>query len=283
MATLVNKANDEKQNRWLLIGALVLAVVAGVLIFAALANFNSDDDGTATVSTGDAPVLVAIDKIAAGTVLEPDMFRTATFAEANVIEGAITDADAIVGQKAATEIVKGQQLGKNAVVQGVANDDLYKALTFNVPAGYRASAISVSEETVVGGLVVAGDRVDVVVTIEEKRPDTGDQEYVRIRTVLQNVEVLAVAQTAVEGVPVIGEDGSTTAPESDATNPAIDRRPDELDADGRVGTVTLALTPQQVQLVELNDYLGDISLALRPFGESEEVPMEDIVIPVYKN
>ena len=73
--------------------------------------------------------------------------------------------------------------------------------------GERAVAVAVSEQTQVGGLLQPGDRVDVLVTIHEKPTASSDQQFLHIQTVLQNVEVLAQAQTPIAPTVTLGPDG----------------------------------------------------------------------------
>lgn len=272
MSSIAQNMNSERGNRWLLIGAALLALVAGVLVFAALAGSGGDGDKSSIV-TGDAPVLIAKDTITAGTKLDADMFRSATFADSDLVPGAVADAAAIVGQTARVEILQGQQLSRSAIVTGV-EDDRSEQLAFKFEAGERGIAVSVTEETIVGGLIIPGDHVDVIVTIQERATPTIDQGWVRIQTVLQNIEVLAVAQTAVEGVTSLDENGQPIEATDD-----LGRRPESID--GVAGTVTLRLTPEEVQRLVLADRLGDITLSLRSFGDDEVRPLNDILVPVY--
>lgn len=280
MSSIAANINPERTNRWLLIGALALAVIAGVLIFAALANLGGDDDKTATsVAGGDTPVLVANDTIRAGTKLTPDMFRSATFAEADVVPGAVKEAAAVDGLTARVEVLKGQQLSQSAI-SNASDDERTDQLAFKIPDGKRAIAVSVNEVTGVAGLLVPGDRVDIVVTIEEKRFVNDEQQFVRIQTVLQNIEVLARAQTDVEGVVVLDAEGNTVSP-TDTGGAEFERRPTDIDPEANAGTVTLALSPEEVQRLVLADALGDITLSLRAYGENGVAPVEEILVPVY--
>lgn len=270
----------ERANRWLIIGAAVLAVLTGVLIFAALSSFGSNDSSSKkSAAKGDSSVLVAVDSIAAGTKLTPEMFRVAQYAPADLVPDALTAPDAVVGQVTRVDILKGQQASRQQL--GQTTDDKHAdQLAFKIPDGKRAMAIGVSEISSIAGLLVPGDRVDVLVTIKEKQAQTGDQQFVRIQTVLQNVQVLARAKQEVNNVVTLGPDGKPLP--TDDTKPDLAQRPEKVNAD-TPGSVTLALSPEEVQRVILADTLGDITLSLRKFGEDQTKKIDDLVVPVFGN
>jgi pilus assembly protein CpaB len=106
--------------------------------------------------------------------------------------------------------------------------------------GMRAMAIAVSVASVAGGFILPNDRVDIILTMV-----TGDSpRRGSTRTVLSNVRVLAIDQA------------------SDAKNQK---------AVADVKTVTLEMTPQQVQTVSLAQAMGVLSLSLRSLGDNQAV------------
>ena len=124
MTTIAANAGPERTNKWLLIGGLVLALITGVLVFVAVGSVGGDDDGASTsssVATGDTDVLVAKNNIRAGTKLDADMFRVATFAESDVVPQALNDPQAIIGETTTTDLLQGQQLSRAHVA--AATDD----------------------------------------------------------------------------------------------------------------------------------------------------------------
>jgi pilus assembly protein CpaB len=229
-------------------------------------------------------VLVAKETIRQGSKLNADQFRVATFAEADLVPNAISNAEAIVGQTATTDILKGQQLSR-AHIAAATDDERADQLTFKVPDGHRGMGVAVDKVSTFGGLIVPGDRVDVVVTFDEKDSNVTDaQKFKRISTVLQNVLVLAREQTEIQRVnPLPGEEEAATDEEAPVlSGEAFEQRPEDVDTGGGVSVVTLALTPQDVQALVLADSLGEVTLVLRKFGEDAIVPIEDLRVPVYE-
>lgn len=285
MSSIAASPNSERTNRWLLIAGVALALITGVLVFAAVSSMGGDDGASSgSVATGDSRVLVAKETIRQGSKLDAGMFRVATFAEDDLVPNAIADAEAVVGQTVTTDILKGQQLSR-AYIATATDDDRADQLTFKVPEGHRGIGVSVNDVSTFGGLVVPGDRVDVVVTYDEKDANNTDQKYKRISTVLQNVLVLAREQTEVQLVnPLPGEGSDATAGggETPLTGAAFEQRPEDFEPDGGVSVVTLALTPQDVQAFVLADSLGEVTLVLRRFGEDAIVPVDDLRVPVFE-
>jgi pilus assembly protein CpaB len=278
MSTIAANPSPERTNRWLLIIGVGLALLTGVLVFAALQNTGGGGGGAPSVASGDAPVLIAEQTIDAGTTLEPHMFRLATYAEADLVPEALSDPEAIAGQTTTVEILQGQQLSR-VYITSAADDERTDQTAFKLPEGHRGIAVQVDKVTGVAGLLVPGDRVDVVVTIDEQREDSADaQRYMRIQTVLQNVLVVARDQLDVESVVTIDEQGK---PIDNTAGNEFESRPEDADPSASLSTVTLALIPDDVQRLILADALGDLTLSMRRFGEAAPAPLQDIVVPVY--
>lgn len=139
-----------------------------------------------------------------------------------------------VNRVAVTEIFEGEQV----ISDMLAPADVGASLSYVVPKGMRAVTIAVNEVADVAGFVAPGDRVDIVGTVVAG----GNPETSRI--FLQNVLVLAGAQQA-------------------------DQKPGQP---AKVTTsVTLALTPDQVEMLTAIDNSGRVRLALRPAGVSGAV------------
>ena len=82
-------------------------------------------------------------------------------------------------------------------------------------------------------------------------------------TLLQNVEVLSVSLAVADIVP------GTEPSESGQRVRNSDGRPDP-----GAGTITLALTPEDAQLMYLAEANGRIRLSMRAFGDAEERPID---------
>jgi pilus assembly protein CpaB len=109
--------------------------------------------------------------------------------------------------------------------------------------GTRAIAIGVDAVTGTGGLIWPGDRVDVVLTQDLGEKDTVLAHRVVGETVLNDVRVVAVDQSIMQGAAV------------DAAAGKLAR------------TVTLEVTPDQAQHAAVAQQLGKLTLTLRAAEE----------------
>jgi Flp pilus assembly protein CpaB len=142
--------------------------------------------------------------------------------------------------------------------------------------------VNASEVTSVGGLLLAGNRVDVFVvfpegfveSLGEVISDPQVLEDIRAETLFQNVEVLAVAQEAQEPLPSAPE--ATPSGEESSTGTS-GTRPDDIERQPDASTITLAVSPQQAgTLALLMDAGANLWLALRPAGDDSNIPPIDV-------
>lgn len=265
-------ANPDKTNRRLLLGAVAFAGIAAILVFVALSNFSSNDEGGSFGASLN--VVTASQDITPGTKLTEDMLELTTIPQNAAISGAITDEASLVGLTVRREMVKGEQVSAIKIVESPRNrDDLRPADA--VPAGKRAVAIDVDENTNVGGLVVAGDRVDVIVVYSKEQEEQGNLEVSSV--ILQDVEVLSVAQNALEPISRIDSEGKPITSEDSDGN--IAASPDDTDATPRARTVTLIVDPGDDALVALAQEEGTIYLSLRGTGDSGTADTGEQTLP----
>lgn len=108
-----------------------------------------------------------------------------------------------------------------------------------IPAGYRAMTIRVNDVLGVAGFVLPGDRVDIMLT---KRNSSTTE------VLLQGVRVLGIDQDANQqkDKPVVAH------------------------------AITLEVTPEQAEKLTLAATVGELSLALRKMGNTEEVAIRPV-------
>jgi len=285
MTTIAAQAGSDRTNKWLLIGGMALALMTGVLVFLAVTKADGGGGNSSSPAADGKPVLVAKENIAAGTRLSADMFRVATFAEGDLVPQALSDPQAVVGQTATVQLLQGQQLSSMNLASATA-DKRADQLAFKIPNGQRAVAIKVDETTAIGGNIVPGDRVDIVVRIDETEKATpNDLQFIRVRTVLQDVLVVAREQTGVDRVTTLPDAAATPAAGDTGAvgSQAFEQRPENVKPDAGLTTVSVALTPDQVQQLVLAAALGQITLVMRPFGDDQPVPLQDLRVPVVKD
>jgi len=283
MATNKTKVERLRSTRVLFYLALVFAVVAGVFVFVAL-NQSGDDEKEAVtpgVTTSSRQVVVAGEDIDIRTEVTESMLTMKTVPEDEALQGAYSDYEPVVGQVTRQDIFKGEQVTRSKV--GPQTDtEIEQGLSFVIPAGMRGFSIKVDETSAVGGLLLPGDLVDVIGVFD----DEDDFDVDKAVTLLQNIEVLAVAQESQEAIPPpaaadeeatpVAEDGATE--EAASQQDSLGTRPEDVETKPKAKTVTMAVTPEQAQLLALSQAQGKLVLALRPYGDAAEVSLNETTL-----
>ena len=279
MAKLQELTMSRAGNRALLLIAVVAGLVAAILVFLALQG--SDDGGTtAVVSTGGdtVDVVVASGDIAAGTTITESMLEVVSVPADLQVKGAFAETELVVGEITNVAVAQGEQFIPGKV--GLAVPD--KGLSGVVPLGMRGVAVGVEEVTAVGGNLLPGDRVDIFAVIRiDGGPGIGEDQYIlRTEVVVQDVEVLSVAQEAQEPVaqPAPVEDGEIP----DAITYTSGAVPSDVDDQPNARTITVALSPLDAQLVvSKQEYAEEVWAVQRAFGDEEIVdyaPLDVLII-----
>jgi Flp pilus assembly protein CpaB len=217
-----------------------IAVLAGLVLVAFLSQYKDSVRGGTTTSTA----LVAGSLIPKGTsgdvVIGEKLFKTGTFSDAQLNDGALSDTAALAGKVATRDVYPGQQI-KASDFSG--NSDSVRG---KLTGDQRAIAIPVDPAHGLVGEVRAGDRVDVLAGFNAVSTKTGTGRPV-VRTLLQNVLVL--------GVPKSDDSSSGVAEGGDTAN------------------ITIRATDQQAAAVAFAADNGKVWLVLRPpAGASQQKP-----------
>ena len=257
MAQVVAGNPPERMSRLLFIAAALFAAIASALIFVALQS-RGGSDGTPAAATDS--VVVASRDIPANVRLTADMLELKSLPVEAALDDAYVESETLVGLATRFPVARGEQLtrlklGSSAIED---EDDLARVL----PAGMRGFAVEVSEVTGVGGLLLPGNTVDVIAVFDESTAGIG-----KAVTLLQNIEVLSVAQEAQEPVPAAVPGAEDESADADGAGSLLGRRPDEAERQPGARTVTLAVTPQDAQLLALAQERGKLWLSLRPLDD----------------
>jgi pilus assembly protein CpaB len=249
--------------------AAVAAVATALAIYFYLAGMKKPVD----VVRG--PVVVAVQKIAAGQVIQPEMVAVRNLPVEAINDQAARSVDEVVGRVSTSDAVPGEQMIVSRFYRAGDNNG---TLAYALEKGKRAFTVSVNAESGISGLIKPRDHVDVLAILSVKRhqikpyategllpDDPDDMQYALGDEVdvvysllpLQNILVLATGQ-----VMQADSGNSQTAVEQ----------------------VTLSVTPEQAVLLNLCASEGKIRLALRSPIDNDTVDVEpkniDDVIPV---
>jgi len=227
--------------------AIVIAVVCGLL--AALLTFfylsKLQQRAVPEETVRNVELVTPLHDIAAGTVIHSEMLQTAEVPEDEVPAGAVRSPTQISGQVAQVNLVAGQAITRSQVQSPT-------QLSYRVPDGMRAVTVAIDPVVGVAGFLKPGDRVDVIATFDI-------DEVTITRTILQNIELLAIGTTA-----------TTPKPEKP---PAEGEKAEVKPAEKEQPNATLAVDPKQAQTLILSDARGKLRLALRPKFEEQYIAL----------
>lgn len=221
---------------------LVLSVVIGLGATIVAAGWISQRANVASTK-----VVVAAADIQLGSRLNPQMLKTVDWPAGSIPAGAITKAEALENRVVRTSILSGEPL----LEAKLAPVGTKGGLSAVIPEGKRAMTVRVNDVVGVAGFALPGNYVDIVVNtqIEGGGSGRGDRQISKI--VLESILVLAVAQEA----------------NRDETKPRV------------VNAVTLELTPEQAEKLDLARSVGTLSLVLRNQIDKDGVETRGIMKP----
>jgi pilus assembly protein CpaB len=210
--------------------ALIMMAVAVVLAFGAVivaARWISNQTSGATDK-----VAVAVVDINLGARLTPEMIRMVDWPVNAMPPGAITDATLLETRVTRTSVQRGEPIMEGKL----APPGTKGGLSAVVGDGKRAMTVRVNDVVGVAGFALPGNFVDIMVNTQEAGPkNNGSRDQAISKIVLERILVLAVAQEA----------------NRDETKPKV------------VNAVTLELTPEQAEKLDLARSVGTLSLVLR--------------------
>jgi Flp pilus assembly protein CpaB len=261
-------------NRGLLIVAALAGLAAAVLFVVAV---NQDGTSSNTGSGGGTETAVVADQnIAYGQEISADMLKVRSdVPNGQVVTGALPDITKVVGKRARIAIAAQEQITPAKIGEGIETGE---GVTWIVPPGMRAFAFEANEIKAVGGQLLPTDRVDVIARFKIKGvAGLADNQYIlRTEYLFENVEVLAVGQEKGAPAPV-----SNSAADADGEPDSRSQLTEDVQEQPGATTVTLTLTPEQVQqLTSAQGWADTIGLAARPAGETGKADLPPIEITI---
>lgn len=221
---------------------IILAVITGLITIFALNNYLSDlyTESPTIVSPELASVVVAKMTIPQHSRITNDMLMTKNIPSDAVHPEALKSISEAAGGISRAEIVKGEQI----LGSRVATYDRRAGLSYRIPENLRGVSIPIIDEVAgVSGYISPGDKVDVLVTLEDPDNFNGLTVY----TVVQNALVLAA--------------GEFTQQQDNE-----ERR--------LVSTVTLGVTPAEAEVLAFANIRGSFHLSLRSPLDEEIVELD---------
>ncbi|HYG85939.1 MAG TPA: Flp pilus assembly protein CpaB [Azospirillum sp.] len=197
-------------------------------------------------------IRVAASELPVGTFVQPSDVRWQDWPEAAVLKDHViyseAEADVAVGSVVRQSITAGEPLMRSRLI--APGDRGFLAAVLN--PGTRAISVGVTEVSGAAGLILPGDRVDLILTQTAPVPGNNPGERSVGETVLTDARVIAVDQRVNE----LRSD----------PNPLF---PGRSGAIGAARTVTLEVTARQAAKVAVAAELGRLTLSLRSLAEAD--------------
>lgn len=184
----------------------------------------------AQANTGSKIAVASVD-VEIGARLQPQMLHLVEWPTGSVPPGAFNDLSSLDGRVVKSSVTRGEPIleGRLAPV------GTKGGLSAVVVEGKRAITVRVNDVVGVAGFALPGNYVDIMVNTVDEGARRGDQDRSISKIVLERILVLAVAQEA----------------NRDETKPKV------------VNAVTLEVTPQEAEQLDLARSVGTLSLVLR--------------------
>jgi len=214
-----------KNQRAILVMSIAILFGLGAVVFAArwLLKQPGSSSGRIVVAAAD---------INLGQRLTPDMFKLTDWPSDSVPKGAFTDPQKLGGRVLKTNLLMGEPVSEAKLAPAGTLGGLSALIT----EGRRAITVRVNDVIGVAGFALPGNYVDIIVSTQKDAPPGTDARQQNIsKIVLERILVLAIAQEV----------------NRDETKPKV------------VNAVTLEVTPEQAEKLDLARSVGTLSLALR--------------------
>jgi pilus assembly protein CpaB len=176
----------------ILVVALLLSGAATYLVYRVTAN------RAAQPKVGAVPVVVAASNLAIGTLIKETDLNTTSWV-GTPPKCTIAKKEAVIGRGVIAPIYEGEPIMETRLAASGGGG----GLAATIPPGMRAVAVRVNDIVGVAGFVVPGMNVDVL--ISGNPPGQQNQNGPKVKTILQNIQVLSAGQNYqkdAEGKPI---------------------------------------------------------------------------------
>lgn len=206
-------------------------------------------------------VMVAKQDIPRGTTLSSKILKSEVVPARYVQPGAVTSLSRVEGKKVVASIKKGEQITMSKLSGTAASAAGPRTLAMSVPSGKRAITVKIDNIASLAGMLRPNDYVDVIALLPTPvQTPEGTTTQITTISLFQNIRVIAVGgELAVEEktTSTWGGLGKPKAPPKSKVSPLI----------------TLALTPEEANLLSFVTEQGRIRLVLRSPADAAIQPL----------
>ncbi|MGD0337001.1 MAG: Flp pilus assembly protein CpaB [Candidatus Omnitrophota bacterium] len=246
-----------RQRIILLITGFVLAAIAVVMVNIYLVRQRetirvAEQKRAKEYLSSQTTVLVAKRDLPQGYIIDADSAEPKIIPGQNLQHDAATSMDRISGMMVVAPIAMGEQITQSKLTQ----EKTKYGLSAMTPAGKRAITINVDNIASLVGMIKPGDYVDVIANLNVPMQNQAGQQTNQpaVIPLFQNVLVLAVGQdlgATAQGAPRYAGGGAGESP-----------------------LITLALAPQEANLIAFVQEQGRIRLVLRSHADAQVEQMQ---------
>lgn len=226
---------------------IVLAVLFGILAFILTYYQIKFEREKALGAAKDVVLLRVKTSLPQGESIQEnhlEIVSTKRFPSVGQVEVEARDKSSVIGRKLASSVLRGEFLKWYQIEDDVTAKR--EGLASKIPPGLRAISIAVDTTSSVTGLVRPGHTVDIIGTFNFPEMK-GDKSLDTVTlTILQNVTVLATGTQLEDSL----QRGSKTSIQKG------------------YNTVTLSLTPREVEMIVFASQKGKLTLSLRNYNDA---------------
>ncbi len=203
-------------------------IIAGIAVFM-VSSYIDGKEAKFKEAYGDmVPVVVAKTDIKELDLIDDTKVHVVTVPSKYKMPGAFNKEELVYNTIASVPIKSGEQITKPRITYPGSRTGLSR----QVSIGKRALSVRLNDEELVSKLIKPGDRVDILTLVDYAN---GKKDKMKVKTVLQDVYVLATGLNVTKELPLVGMQVEKKVKSLNLTNYT------------RFNTITLELTPFQVQ------------------------------------
>lgn len=216
------------------IAVLAIALFAGIAAVLVASKWLSEKS-----TSGISQIAVAATEISLGQRIAPEMVKMIGWPTGSLPPGSVEDPAKLHGRVLRTAVQRGEPI----LASKLAPEGTQGGLSAVIAEGRRAITVRVNDVIGVAGFALPGNYVDIIVNTQKEGNQGVNKDQNISKIVLERILVLAVAQEV----------------SRDETKPRV------------VNAVTLEVTPEQAEKIDLARSVGTLSLVLRNQIDPDDV------------
>lgn len=219
-------------------------IIAGIAVFMVYSYIDGRESQFIQEFGNETPVVVAKVDITELELLDDRKVQVINVPAKYKMPGAFSSIEEIYNTIASVPILTGEQITKPRITYPGARTGLSRQISI----GKRAFSLQITEGMAVSKLIKPGDRIDILAMIDYAG---GRKDKMKVKTVLQDVYVLATGYNVTKDLPLVG------------MNVQSEVKTMKLNTYTNYNSITVELTPYEVQKLYFIIQTGAMYFSLR--------------------